>query len=252
MHLIFPTCLAPLARYAIGLIDQRRARNAFCFNKDASFQEEPKSSNSISPSPKKSWEAERGSEELTDRPAQELFIRRHPDHLQPDSLESTGARRKVNVDSITLDVEKDGKLQPDSLSFDAATFERNNEEEFYDSINNVQQQQRKLIIPYADSYSSNEITTSEESLSNENAKKSFLPRDIRELTLQPMVKLAHASNPDLRKSQQGSPAAVRPASSASALAVAARYPTFSPVPVPSDHSGSSLVRLAKRKFLNWS
>jgi len=167
---------------------------------------------------RKSWEANKGSEELTDLPVTvktpEVLLTQQSHEVLPDSLEAGvaslgGTRRKVNVDSITLNelseppdslrldedvTEPEEDVQPDSLSFDEDTFERRpvkeqgeDDDEFFDSIGQDGNlatssgggggsgggQRRKLIIPYADSYSSNNTSafTSEESLTEGKGRK---------------------------------------------------------------------------------
>ena len=127
---------------------------------------------------------------------------------EEDSLQNIPAQRNKLPDV----------LPPDSLSFDETTFTHNrrvaggaHSMEYYDSIGSASKKApqsavpkdnmpKKLIIPYADSYSSNTsiFTSHEESLAskedeeettpiNERSNPPSFPRNITDLTLDPMV-----------------------------------------------------------------
>ena len=113
---------------------------------------------------------------------------------EPDSLrqqEGVGLRRRRTTSEV----------QPDSLSYDEDTFATKQQQQFYDSIGPVSVPGggaggKKLIIPYADSYSSDSFTSQEslvvdkeEARANNKEERpsnsGSFPGDIREALLTP-------------------------------------------------------------------
>ncbi len=112
---------------------------------------------------------------------------------QTMDLESVGTLNTTTEEPDSLQQQQQQQQQqhePDSLSYDEDTFAESNNA-YYDSIGNGS---KKLIIPYADSYSSDSFTTSQESLAGDQQhlssdKDRSMLGDLREALMTPPRRL---------------------------------------------------------------